>query len=289
MKTLKHILFLAALLLLPQSLLAQAKKPTLMVIPADAWCNEHGYTRADDPTQADYTLALQNDTELLNVISKIGELMAERGFPLKDLGQALRSGDSQLQRVQADILMEVSWHINKIGPKQSVTYTLRGLDAYTAKQVAAAGGTGKPSIAAEVPVLLQEAVLEQMDGFQAQLQQHFDDLLSYGREVTIGVSIDPKSQQKLNFDSELDGEMLTDIIEEWVSEHTVSQRYNLSDVQDHSLLFEQVRIPLYDDNDMAMDTRMFVNQLHRYLNQRGLKSKVVTKGLGRADLVISKP
>lgn len=287
MKTIKHILAVAALSLMPLTLLAQAKKPTLMVVPADAWCSEHGYTRADDPTKADYAKALQNDTELLNVISKIGELMADRGFPLKDMAQALRSGDEDLQRVQADILMELSWKINKIGPKQSVTYTLRGLDAYTTKQVAAASGTGKPSIACEVPVLLQEAVLEQMDGFQAQLQQHFDDLLTNGREVTVGVFIDPKSQSVLQLDSDIDDEQLSDIIEDWMQENTVSRRFSLSDVQDHSMLFEQVRIPLYDDNDMPMDTRHFVSKLHRHLNQRGLKSKVVTKGLGRADLIIN--
>ena len=60
-----------------------------------------------------------------------------------------------------------------MGPKRSVTYTLRGLDAYTNKQVAATQGTGEPSMAAEVAVLLEEAVVDKMDASLSQLQKHF--------------------------------------------------------------------------------------------------------------------
>ena len=40
-----------------------------------------------------------------------------------------------MNRAKADILIEVVWNINTMGPKRSVTYTLRGLDAYTNKRV----------------------------------------------------------------------------------------------------------------------------------------------------------
>ena len=46
-----------------------------------------------------------------------------------------------LNRAKADILIELVWKMNVTGPKRSVTYTLRGLDAYTNKQIAAASGT----------------------------------------------------------------------------------------------------------------------------------------------------
>ena len=287
MERLKTILMMMAFAALPLTAFAQAKKPTLMVIPADAWCSERGYTLKDDSRRSDYARALQQDAELTSVISKIGELMAERGFPLKDLGQSMRSGDSLLQRVQADILLEVMWNVNKIGPKQSVTYSLRGLDTYTTKQVAAAGGTGKPSIACEVPVLLQEAVLEQMDAFQEQLQQHFEDLMKNGREVSVGAAIDPEAKDHMTMDTEIEGSLLSDIIDEWMAQHTVEHRYSLSDANDKSLLFEQVRIPLFADNGVAMDTRRFVMQLRKYLMEKGLQAKVVTQGLGRADVMIS--
>ena len=77
-----------------------------------------------------------------------------------------------------------------MGPKRSVTYTLQGLDAYTNKQVAVTQGTGEPSMAAEVAVLLEEAVVDKMDALQAsQLQKHFDDLMANGREVALEVRV----------------------------------------------------------------------------------------------------
>ena len=58
------------------SAFSQAKKPTIMVVPSDLWCFKNGYmmefdnqgTRVKIP---DYKRALQEDAELLQVISKI--------------------------------------------------------------------------------------------------------------------------------------------------------------------------------------------------------------------------
>ena len=203
---------------MPLLMEGQAKKPTIMVVPADVWCSENGYmttydNQGDEVSVPDYEKAVQNDMDLVNAITKIGELMAERGLPLKDLASTVRSIrqssaedemtvsrssgssltesplDKLLNRAKADILVELAWKINTVGPKQSVTYTLRGIDAYTNKQVAAAQGTGAPSFSAEIPVLIEEATLEKMDGFIAQLQAHFDDLLANGREVNVNIRV----------------------------------------------------------------------------------------------------
>ena len=40
-------------------------------------------------------------------------------------------------------------------------------------------------MAAEVAVLLEEAVVDKMDAFVSQLQKHFDDLMANGREVAL--------------------------------------------------------------------------------------------------------
>ena len=73
----------------------QAKKPTLMVVPSDVWCNQYGYVSEYDnlgTTEVipDYKKALQNDMNLKLAIAKINDLMAERGFPLKDLEQTMK-------------------------------------------------------------------------------------------------------------------------------------------------------------------------------------------------------
>ena len=316
MKSIFKYIATAALALIPVITSAQAKKPTIMVIPADTWCYENGFmntynNQGKETKVLDYESAVQENMDLVNVITKIGELMADRGFPLKDLAATVRninqsnaedemtvsrtSGatlaesplDRLLNRAKADILVELAWKINSVGPKKSVTYTLRGIDAYTGKQVAAAQGTGPQSFSAEVPVLLEEATLERLDNFASQLQAHFDDLLENGREVTVNIRVFDNGSG-LSLEDEYDGEMLTDIIDDWMAQNTVNHRYSLTDATDNMMRFEQVRIPLYRENGTAMDTRYFVRTLSKYLAKQpfGIQSKILTKGLGRADLVL---
>ncbi|MBD5325567.1 MAG: hypothetical protein HDS04_02675 [Bacteroides sp.] len=294
----------------------QAKKPTLMVMPAEVWCFENGYTstynmQGKQTTVPDYERAYQQNSDLYNATTKIGELMAERGFPIKDMHATIRdvnrsavenemttsrtSGatlaetplEKLMSRAKGDILVELSWKLNQVGPKRSVTYNLRGIDAYTNKQIAAAQGTGPQSFTAEVPVLLEEAVIENMDNFLSQLMAHFDDLLENGREVTINLNVFDNGSD-LTFESEFGGEELTDIIDNWMAENTVQHRYSLSDAGETHLGFEQVRIPLYRENGMPMDTRNFAGNLRKFLQASpyNIKSKLITKGLGRVDLIL---
>jgi hypothetical protein len=255
--------------------------PTLMVIPADSWCAANGYMKSEDGKQTpDYEKAWQSNQDLFNVVAKIGELMTDRGFPLKDMSQSLKD----IAQARADILMEVGWKVNKSGPKQSVTYTLRGLDAYTHKQVAAGSGTGQPSFSAELPILIEEAILERMDNFADQLQAHFDDLLQNGREVSVTI----KAEKGIKFSQEFEGEELTDIINDWMAQNTVGQRFSLSNADDATMDFEQVRIVLYADNGAALDTRQFVNGLRKMLSAApyNISSKIEANGLGKATLIL---
>lgn len=314
MRKLINVLFF--LTVMGQVAFAQVKKPTIMVIPADAWCASNGYVlsyeaqgvKTDVP---DYKKALQNDINLFNVITKISELMAERGFPLKDFSSTIKSieqssAENQMltsstsgaslaetpyeqlgNMAKADIMVELLWTINVVGPKRSVTYTLSGKDAYTNNVIASTTGTGAPSLAAEIPVLLEEAVLNKMDNFTSQLQEHFDDLLTNGREVNVEVLVFNNGSGK-NLETEFSGEMLTDIIDEWMYNNTQEHRYNISDATENRMLLEQVRIPLYRDNGMPMDTRSFANNLRRFLRAApyNVECKLLTKGLGKAILVI---
>jgi len=53
------------------------------------------------------------------------------------------------------------------------------------------------------------------------------------------------------------------------------------------MLFEQVRIPLYDANNRPVDTRGWARDLQRMLKDRyRVDSKLMTKGLGQASIVV---
>lgn len=286
-----------------------------MVVPSDVWCVQNNYTNTYDnqgisQIVPDYIKALQTDANLLLAIAKINTMMADRGFPLKDLqavtksiaqqnaednmSQSKTSGASleespvdRLRRVaKADIIMQLTYIINQMGPKYSLTYNLQGLDSYTNKQIAGAQGTGKHTFSAELPILLEEAVLSNMDEFCTQLMTYFEDINENGREVAVDVRVFDNGNG-LDLESEFNDMELSEIIDDWMSDNTVNHVFNKSDASENFIQYEQVRIPLYKENGNQMDTESFVRGLRTYLRkQYQIESKVMARGLGRCILVI---
>lgn len=295
---------------------AQAKKPKLMLMPSDSWCYQNGYfqeftNQGRTKKEPDYVKAFTEDPDLSYINSKIDELMIEREFPLVDMMSVVKdidrtalenemtvsktSGaeiaetayDRITTRAKADMVLQLQWNVIETGPKRSVRYNLRAVDAYSNKPVAVAEGTSSPSFSAETAVMLEEAVIGNMDQFFSQLQQYFDDLGSNGREISINIHIFDNGSG-LSFEDEYGGEELTDIIDEWMADNTVNHRYGMNDATETRLTFDQVRIPLYRENGMPMDTRHFARQLTRMLGKApyNIPAKIQTKGLGRVDIIL---
>jgi hypothetical protein len=246
-------------------------------------------------------------------ISKINTMMADRGFPLVNLETALKNMEQEsaeisalssksganlaenpidvLQRAaNADIIIQLTYVINKNGPQRSITFMLQAFDAYTNKQIAGAQGTGSPSLAAQTPVLLEEAVLSHIEDFNMRLQAHFNDLFENGREIVFQVRVWDSSPIDLEKVYNFKGENLElgEIIEDWVADNTVRGRFNTSNYTQNVMRFEQVRIPLYDERQRAMDTRRWVRDLRTMLSGSpfNLDIKIHTRGLGEIWLVI---
>ena len=135
---------------------------------------------------------------MLNVITKMGGIMQERGYPLKNLQSALdelknesamdmvltSKADGEIQeedldkltRVpQADILVSIAFTRQNVGPRQQVEFRVTSIDAATNKQIG--GETGRSSASgAPISALLEESVLGFMDNFTASIQRHVGGL-----------------------------------------------------------------------------------------------------------------
>lgn len=295
--------------------MGQAKKPTIMIVPSDNWCQQNGYMMTFDNqgksiSVPDYEKALQGDADLQMAIAKLEEMMTERGFPLKNLEAALKSLKNQSaedamltskdgaevaespidqlkKTAKADIIMQLGYTLKKQGPKVQIDFILRGLDAYTDKAIANSSGTGPASFGGNVAILLQEAVLSNIDQFNSQLMTHFEDLAANGREITFRIKVWDDFEDGLEREMGDDGTELSEIIEKWVSDNTVQGRFSTTDATENMMFFEQVRIPLYNDKGRAIDARAWANELRKYLKATyQIESKAMTQGLGQAQLVI---
>ena len=311
--------------MLAVAVMAQAKKPTIMVMPSDVYCARNGYTtewvdeNGTKNTVSDISnIFKQEDVEDLRlIISELSKIMAERGFPLKDLEQTLKSIqqesvemsllessssgayvtesmlDKVLRTAKADIILDLDFSIMQKGPQRYISYNMRGLDAYTNKVIAANSGVGSPSTSAPINLLLEEAVLNYMDSFCAQLMAHFEDMSRNGREIVVKLKVWDNAD--VNFESEYDFEddylELTDIISYWMEDNTVNHAPTRTNATATNLTFEQVRIPLYRERNgrmSALDARGFVNGLRSYLKKEPfmIESKIYERGLGEVWIII---
>ena len=293
----------------------QAKKPTLMILPSDNWCEQRIFMTEFDNQGTkqkvpNYKQAFQEDTELGQVISKIGSLMIERGFPLKDVEQELKaieartaednmttsttSGssisesplDKLKNKAKADIIIQIWWKVTKTDNGKVISFVLEAFDAYTSKRIASSTGNSAANNTDIVPVLLQNAILANIDPFAAQLQAHFDDMFNNGREIILTVK--KWNSWENDMETEIDGKEITDHVNEWMQKNTVKGRFSMADASENIIRCDQVRIPLYDANNNAIDARQFAKGLQKYLKATpfNFEVKLMTRGLGEAILVL---
>ena len=285
-----------------------------MVVPHNNWMSQNGFMdnytiQGNNYTYPNYKRALIENGDIINVIAKIGELMAERGFPLISLEKSLESLAAQeaedamltsktgsdvsespidkLKKVaKADIEMGIRWDIITQGPKKKVDFTILGTDSYTNQDIASASGAGEFAVGSTPVELLREAVLSQLDNFNSQLQNHFDDMFENGRKVSIRVKVWGDWEYDLETEDFGDDE-LGILIEDWISDNTVNNKFSTVDVTENMMFFNPVRIPLYNEKGRAIDARRWANGLRKYLkNEFEIPSKLMMNGLGQATLVL---
>jgi hypothetical protein len=299
----------------PLFVFSQAKTPTLMILPSDNWCNQR-YFMIEYNNQGtiikvpDYKLAFQEDTELGQVITKIGALMLKKNYRLKDAEQEIKnieqraaednvtqsstSGSSLAEspldmlkrRAKADIIIQIWWEVNSNASGRSISFTMEAFDAYTSKRIASSAGTSLPTKETLVPVMLEKAVTGRMKEFSSQMDAFYKDSGKNGREIILTV----RRWENADFtlETEINDKEIITHVNEWMRKNTVNGQFNLSDATENVVQFEQARIPLEDKNGAAIDAREFARGLQKHLSKPpfNITSKLMTRGLGEAILVL---
>jgi hypothetical protein len=315
----KSFFLLISFLYLTLSAFAQAKRPTIMIVPSDNWCFQNGFIEEVDnegikERRPNYARAMMENSDLGNVITKINGLMGDRGFPLETLDEALKtvkqnaaemmlmqsktSGaevnqgayDQLMNVVKSDIIIKLGWTLTKSGFNKSIQINIEAVDAYTGESIASQNPPGEPSSTADIPTMLSVTVLSVIDNFNSRLQTYFDNLFADGRKIT--VRLNKFSSWDGDFESEFEYNGSTDelntIIDDWFSKNTVKGRFNNTGSTENVMNFKQVRIPMFNEKGKAIDAKDFVKPLQKMLQGApfNIPTKLVPKGLGQAWLIL---
>lgn len=319
----KKLVLILSLLVFTWGLVAQnvsntqksnIKKPTLMILPSDNWCASRYFMTTYDNQGTiikipDYLSAFQQDSELSLVIANVGAILTDYGYSIKDAEQELKTVFARMQednvttstinrsyisespldvlkrKIKADIIIQIWWKINHENEGKSVSFTLEAFDSYTSKRIATYSGTSVASTEI-VPKLLATTIKDNITTFDQQLTEYYNKMKNNGREIILFVKCWDSWEN--NLEKEYNNRELLDYIDEWLSQNTVNNQYNLSDATENMAQFEQVMIPLIDNNGKAMDARAFAVKLQQYLKKEpfNIISKIMIRGLGEAVIVL---
>jgi hypothetical protein len=319
----KTNLFLLTVFILFKSLLfGQLIKPSIMIKPADDWMmlpypdrpnvnfmKDYINQSNEVEKKPNYEEALIKYPNLNNVIGKIDAEMRKDNFEtilldnaLKQLKQNAAEDEVRLSQEKkikdpiealrtaagADIEFNVYWKVLKQGPRQRIeSFRLQGVDSYTGKPMAYAEGSGEWASAYDVTEadLLKEAVQSKMDKFKNELMESFTRLISQGREIKIKVSI-MKNWDK-NFESELGGDELGYLIEDWITKNSKAPGTSKGGGKTKNIEFTGFKIALRNEQGIAQDPKRWSRPLKKYLNGLGVPSvEIIQIGLGSIEIFL---
>lgn len=296
-----------------------AAPPKLMLLPGKMWCNANGYVTVSqrngkEVVREDYDKAFLND-KLTMVEKEFKSLMTSdgRSFPIVSYTEAMESSDFDdefdemfegaesgagagssnwedllaAKGADPDIFIKVDWTVADQGLKKTITYSIDAIDAYSSKSVATITGTTAPvSQATPDHILLMTGFRDKMDEFEGKLLNHFDDVQTNGREISLRLRmIDNGSGAK--FTDEYGGKELATIITDWVSDNTVNHQFTEKQSTRNTMSYDQVRVPIYDENNRPQQAKQWVTKLQNYLKSNyNIRSENVSTGLGRGALMV---
>ena len=311
---LNKLAFVLAIVIMSAFGMSAGEPPTVMFLPDITWCNANNYVTTSErngktKVSENYETAFF-DEALKDVVTQLNTLMGDNGIKPKTYRETAEADDEEeaeedaydnddedggneqlsdyelmMQKLRPDIIIKLGWTKAVKGLSFDGTWRLEAIDSYSNKSIAGVTGNipltrGTDNVA--LARAFKAAATEKMAEFLPRLREHFDDIQENGREITLTLRIGKGSG--VNFDSDFDGKLLPEIIDEWLGQNTVNHSFSLRSGTKSKMQFEQVRIPFKDGNN-SNNAQKFVLKLKKYLqNTYALKSKDRTKGQGTGRL-----
>ena len=279
---------------LTNTMLGQDKKPLIMILPSDNFCIQRNFLTEIDNNGTkqkvpNYKQAFQEDSLTGQVISKINFLLFEKGFLGVDAERVLKNIEADtarnsdwstllnplnklLAKGHADIIIQIGWKVNKTDQGISITYVLEAFDPSTSKRIASSTGTSSSNNTVSIPVLIQNAIMPNIDSFTAQIQSHFDDMVINGR--IINLTIKKSNIWDKNLAAEIDGKRISEYVNDWLLKNTVKGSFKMIDASDDIIHYEQVRIPFFDETNRVVGSIQFTRGLKKLFRVEPFNIKV---------------
>ncbi|MCI5912993.1 MAG: DUF6175 family protein [Prevotella sp.] len=229
---------------------------------------------------------LENDVNKRIVLTKIKEAFDSRGFTTVDFLGRLKAlskanglaMDNQsdlktmiIQQSGADIYVDAEIDVVLSGSGNGVKVIMTAYDTSTGNSLANKVGDSGKFYTDDIGRLASKAVEGQADAFLNVMQTKFNDIVANGRSINVTIGFAQTSQYSMSSEVGANGFALSDEIEMWMSENAYKGNYHIQGTTEKQMIFDDVRIPLKDDNGNNYNINKFGLKFMMFARKMGLQ------------------
>lgn len=229
---------------------------------------------------------LENDVNKRIVLTKIKEAFDSRGFTTVDFLGRLKAlskanglaMDNQsdlktmiIQQSGADIYVDAGIDVVLSGSGNGVKVIMTAYDTSTGNSLANKVGDSGKFYTDDIGRLASKAVEGQADAFLNVMQTKFNDIVANGRSINVTIGFAQTSQYSMSSEVGANGFALSDEIEMWMSENAYKGNYHIQGTTEKQMIFDDVRIPLKDDNGNNYNINKFGLKFMMFARKMGLQ------------------
>ena len=259
---------------------AQVIQPKIMVIP---------YVKQGE----DLRTILENDVNKRIALTKIKDAFDQRGYTTVDFVAKLKAtndnavftSDNQtdlktmiIQNSGADVYVEAEIDAIPSSTGNSVKIIITGYEVSTGNSLANKVGESGKFYTEDYGKLASKAIENCAQDFLNIIQSKFTDMVENGRSIIINFGFDEMSDYTMSSEVGSQGLLLSDEIELFIDEHALKHNYHIQGTTDKQMIFDDVRIPLKDENGNNYNSNKFALEIFKFMRSLGLSISRDIKG-----------
>ena len=256
-------------------------QPTIMVIP---------FAREGE----DWRERMEDDLLMRTALTNVREGFDAAGYATVDLRARLRqlandramNWDNQTSIKQevielsgADIYVEVEPMLNRSHSGNNAGVILTAYDAFSGVSLANHTAHSPSFYTEQYNRLVQKAVERALPEFLPQITEKMDEMMMAGRLAALEIHLSPSALYDLDREVEGGDLLLSEVILNWLDEHTYRGQYHIQGITSTVLLIDQMRIPFFDPaNGRPYRAHRFAIRLRNFLEELGVESSRDVQG-----------
>ncbi|HZW76709.1 MAG TPA: DUF6175 family protein [Flavobacteriaceae bacterium] len=244
-------------------------------------------------TDEDIRTVLEENPYIRSAVAKVKESFDQRGWSTIDFVANLKAAESNsaftmdrqsnfksdlITGSGADIYVQVDTHVSTDESGTSINLILTAFESHTGASFSNKTGNSGRFRTNDYEKLIDRAFEQISEEFLNTLMVKTDEIREIGRAIIVHFNLDQDAE--IDFDSEVgNGEFLNEAIEDWISLNAYQGRANLAGIVENKMLFDEVRIPLFDqESGRPYNPNRFANEIIRFLKGMNVTATRNVKG-----------